>query len=140
VVGSLLLAIPIYALWALPTVGWLLMCSAWAKSKPFLWALMLPVFAGILVSWFDLMRGFDLGSDWFWANVVGRLLLGTVPGAHIPYRDAAARITDEEDVFQLLDPAFNLGNYAMPELWIGAVFGAVFIFAAIRMRRWRDDA
>jgi ABC-2 type transport system permease protein len=129
-----------YALWALPTVGWLLMCSAWAKSKPFLWAIMLPVFAGILVSWFDLMRGFDLGSDWFWANVVGRLLLGTVPGSHIPYRDAAAQVSDQDDVFHLLNPAFTLENYAMPELWIGALAGAAFIYAAIRMRRWRDEA
>ncbi|GAB3733519.1 ABC transporter permease [Luteimonas pelagia] len=140
VAGSLLLAIPVYALWALPTVGWLLLCSAWAKSKPFLWAIMLPVFAGIFVSWFDLMRNFELGSDWFWANVVGRLLLGTVPGSHIPYRDAAAHVSDPDDVFQLLNPAYTLENYAMPELWIGAVFGAAFIYGAIRLRRWRDDA
>src|SRR5690606_15944162 len=28
-----LAAIPVYALWALPTVGWLLLCSSWARSK-----------------------------------------------------------------------------------------------------------
>src|SRR5688572_22235054 len=27
-------AIPVYALWAMPTVGWLMLCSAWARSKP----------------------------------------------------------------------------------------------------------
>jgi ABC-2 type transport system permease protein len=30
-------------------------------------------------------------------------------------------------------------NYAMPELWIGAAVGAAFLFAAIRLRRWRDE-
>src|SRR5690606_39463443 len=41
-----LAAIPVYALWALPTVGWLLLCSSWARSKPFLWAVVLPLLAG----------------------------------------------------------------------------------------------
>src|SRR3546814_806352 len=47
VAGQMLAVIPVYALWALPTAGWLLLCSSWAKSKPFLWAIMIPVFAGI---------------------------------------------------------------------------------------------
>src|SRR3546814_9511584 len=54
--------IPVYALWALPTVGWLLLCSAWSHSKPFLWAIMVPLFTGIFVSWFDLMEMFHLTS------------------------------------------------------------------------------
>src|SRR5690606_35567154 len=36
VAGQLVAVIPVYALWALPTAGWLLLCSSWAKSKPFL--------------------------------------------------------------------------------------------------------
>src|SRR5687768_11137875 len=32
VAGQFIAAIPVYALWALPTVGWLLLCSAWARS------------------------------------------------------------------------------------------------------------
>src|SRR3546814_12732642 len=55
--------IPVYALWALPTVGWLLLCSAWSHSKPFLCAIMVPLFTGIFVSWFDLMEMFNLDSS-----------------------------------------------------------------------------
>ena len=85
--GSLLVAaIPVYALWALPTVGWLLLCSAWSRSKPFLWAIMIPVFAGIFVSWFDLMQAFNLESVWFWQNVVARILFSVVPGSWIGCR------------------------------------------------------
>ncbi len=38
-----LITIPVQVLWALPTVGWLLLCSCWARSKPFLWAVLIPV-------------------------------------------------------------------------------------------------
>ena len=81
IAAQFIAAIPVYALWSLPTVGWLLLCSAWARSKPFLWALMIPAFAGIFVSWFDIMQVFDLQSTWFWKNIVARVLLGTVPGS-----------------------------------------------------------
>src|SRR4249919_3732456 len=60
IAAKLVATIPVYALWSLPTVGWLMLCSAWSRSKPFLWAVMIPLFAGIFVSWFDLMNLFDL--------------------------------------------------------------------------------
>ena len=43
ITGSVLALLPLYALWALPTVGWLMLCSAAARSKPFLWALIVPI-------------------------------------------------------------------------------------------------
>ncbi|MBB1089212.1 hypothetical protein H4F99_12060 [Lysobacter sp. SG-8] len=135
--------IPVYALWALPTVGWLMLCSAWARSKPFLWAIMVPLFAGIFVAWFDVMELFDMQSGWFWANVVGRLLLGTVPGAHLPYRGDADHMLQNHDgveaVLREASPIAMLNSLSMPELWIGAVAGAAMIFVAIRLRRWRDE-
>ena len=135
----LVASIPVYALWALPTVGWLLLCSAWARSKPFLWAMMVPLFAGIFVTWFDLMQAFNLETVWFWKNVVGRLLLSVVPGSWV---DAA----QFEENFEGLDTLGTLvgmkGTYSTlltPQLWIGVVAGAAMIFGAIRLRRWRDE-
>jgi len=133
-------AIPIYALWSLPTVGWLLLCSAWARSKPFLWALMIPAFAGIFVSWFDLMNVFNLESSWFWKNIVARVLLGTVPGS---WFDVARLEHVDVDGPKAVTEAINLhAIYSVlltPQLWIGVIAGAAMIFAAIRMRRWRDE-
>ena len=144
--GSMIAAIPVYALWALPTVGWLLLCSAWSKSKPFLWAIMLPVFAGIFISWFDIMNLFNLESGWFWKNIVARGLLSAVPGtwfdavninnAHITSSEAARQI---ESVHQLLSLKTTYSVLLTPQLWIGAVAGAAMIYGAIRLRRWRDD-
>lgn len=142
VAATMLAGLPVYALWALPTIGWLLLCSAGARSKPFLWALMIPLFAGIFVSWFDLMKVFSLDASWFWANVVGRLLLGTVPGMDLLYRAGGASDVGPQSLDGVLDQlsaSNQLASLAMPELWIGAIVGALMILGAIRLRRWRDE-
>ncbi len=143
IAASSLAWIPVYALWALPTVGWLLLCSAWSRSKPFLWAIMVPLFAGIFVSWFDLMELFKLDSAWFWGNIAGRLLLGTVPGMDLLYRDGFGQGTGEhglQEIIQNLSPAGQLASLATPQIWIGAVVGALMIYAAIQLRRRRELA
>ena len=133
-------AIPVYALWALPTVGWLMLCSAWARSKPFLWALMIPAFAGIFVSWFDVMHVFNLESTWFWKNIVARLLFGTVPGSWFDSaRFEHVNIDGPQAVSHLVNLRSMYSVLLTPELWLGVVAGAIMIFVAIRLRRWRDE-
>lgn len=140
VVGAFLIGIPVYALWALPTAGWLLLCSAWARSKPFLWAIMIPVFSGILVSWFDLTKLFNMDSSWYWKHIVGRALLGTFPGSDLLYQDAFDKGSgDVHATLHQLSATSALNTLSSPELWIGAVAGLVMIYGAIRLRRWRDD-
>ncbi|APG06157.1 hypothetical protein BJI69_21115 [Luteibacter rhizovicinus DSM 16549] len=141
VVFNLILLLPLYAIWALPTLGWLLLCSAWAKSKPFLWAIALPVGSGVIVSWFGLMGLVNLSTDWYWKNVVSRLLGSLVPGSWvgnaspvvIPGHSNPAALLDT------LDLAYHYSALASPSLWIGAAAGAAMIAAAIWFRRWRDD-
>lgn len=143
-VGAALAWIPVYALWSLPTVGWLMLCSAWARSKPFLWAIMLPLFAGIFVSWFGLMDMMQSSAGWFWKNIVGRLLLGLFPGMDIVYRVSAdGALARQPDVKQFLSDssmASQLASFTMPQLWIGALAGVVMIFAAIQLRQRRELA
>ena len=136
-VASHLSRLPVYLLWGLPTAGWLLMCSAWAKSKPFLWGVMLPIFAGIIVATTKVMQLFDLTTGWFWQHIVGRLLLGTLPGSDVFYRmdQLRAVISDRDNLVAALSPANQMGALQLPELWIGAAFGVVFIIIAIRLRR-----
>lgn len=138
---NLITLIPLYAIWALPTVGWLLFCSAWTRSKPFLWALLAPLAAGIIVSWFGLMGLFNLSGLWFWKNIVGRMLLSVVPGGWI--RDTVPISNEPSDPSILLDHiglAYNYAALASPDLWIGAAAGLALITAAIWLRRWRDDS
>jgi ABC-2 type transport system permease protein len=143
IAASSLAWIPVYALWSLPTVGWLLLCSAWSRSKPFLWALMVPLFTGIFVSWFDLMELFNLDSAWFWRNVVGRLLMGTIPGMDLVYRHGLSENVDSQDVqgvLESLSPASQLASLGSLQIWIGAVVGALMIYGAIQLRRRRELA
>ena len=144
-VGYVIGALPVYAAWSLPTIGWLLMVSAWARGKPFLWAVMLPVFSGVIVSWFGLMQLFDLRTSWFWQHVVSRLLLSAVPGSDLVLRDGAAQLAGRlqhgpEAFAALLSLKTAYASFATADMWIGVAVGTAMIFAAIRLRRWRDDS
>jgi ABC-2 type transport system permease protein len=145
VAANLVGALPVYALWALPTVGWLLLVSAWARSKPFLWALLVPVFAGVLVTWFDVMKLFGLNAGWFWQHIVGRLLLGTWPGMDVLYRAASDPAMQNfepngpQDVVALFSAQYAWGAFATLDLWLGAAAGIAMIFGAVYFRRSRDE-
>jgi hypothetical protein len=134
--------IPLYVLWALPSIGWLLLCSAWARNKPFLWAVALPVATGLLVSWFGIMGLFNLPTTWFWKNIVQRGLLSVFPGsgsvfghngniAHSVAGNPGMDFMDLGNTYQLL---------ASANLWIGVVIGLGLLAGAIWFRRWRDDS
>ena len=144
IVGQMLLMVPLYALWALPTAGWLLLCSAWSRRVPFLWAVGLPLLTGALVSWAVMLTGMYrdipvLGSMWRYG--IARLLTGTFPGTHlIGLSDAAPHHSRPQDLHQILQYVGGLNAWASPALWIGAVLGVAMVFGAIRLRRWRTEA
>jgi len=145
-VASLLSSIPVYALWAAPAVGWLLLCSAWARSKPFLWAVAAPVVAGLMVTWFDIMGVFNLPATWFWSNIVARLLLSVFPGSHIAmdphslHHISSADLGDVHNPLALISPTQTYAVLASPNLWIGVAAAVAMIAGAIWFRRVRDDS
>ena len=148
---KLILLIPLNALWALPTIGWLLLCSAFARSKPFLWAVAVPVALGAIMGFTHLLQQFSIPSAWYWRNIVGRILFGVVPGGwfgagNIGSLGTLARGNGDtpleklDFVDSLLSWNHILGALASPELWIGAVAGVGLIVAAIHFRRQRTEA
>jgi ABC-2 type transport system permease protein len=142
IAASLLAQVPVYALWALPTVGWLMLCSAWSRSKPFLWALLIPVFSGIVVGWFGFMHVFSLDTAWFWRHIVARGLLSAFPGSwymNPVLQDGVGQINNPGDFVSAIQFGKSWAIFGSMELWIGAAVGAAMIYAAIRLRRWRDD-
>ncbi|WP_238346110.1 hypothetical protein [Luteimonas saliphila] len=133
-------AIPVYALWAMPTIGWLMLCSAWARSKPFLWAIMIPLFAGIFVGWLEFLGVLDDATWPFFKHVVLRMLTSVFP---MTWMDLQYLEQVDFDVpgaaRNLMNPVGVYRNLANANLWIGVAAGAAMIFGAIRLRRWRDE-
>lgn len=123
----------------MPTIGWLLLCSAWAKSKPFLWAVALPIGAGIMVSWFDLMQSISMPDTWFWKQVVARLLLSIAPGSWIDTAQIDDNFQGPQDLLRMVDLGAAYATLASPQLWVGAIAGIAMIFAAVHFRRKRDE-
>ncbi|MCI1709569.1 MAG: hypothetical protein LKM39_03750 [Chiayiivirga sp.] len=136
---NLIAMLPVQILWALPTIGWLLLCSAWAKSKPFLWAVALPIGAGIMVSWFDLMQSISMPDTWFWKQVVARLLLSIAPGSWIDTAQIDDNFQGPQDLLRMVDLGAAYATLASPQLWVGAIAGIAMIFAAVHFRRKRDE-
>jgi ABC-2 type transport system permease protein len=140
----LILRIPVNALWALPSVGWLFLVSSYVRSKTFLWATLVPVLSGVLVTWFSLMKAFSLPGTWYWKNIVGRSLLSLVPGSWVWFDFTPETFTRIKSPSQFTDAFLSLdvlGQQLMsPQLWIGAVAGAGMIALSIHFRRLRVEA
>jgi ABC-2 type transport system permease protein len=110
----------IHSLWYAPIWCWFLLVSAWAKRTPLLWATLPPLALGVLevialhsVHVFDLLKyrihGPE-GSDSFSSGTMGSMSMSMSP-AHF---------------------------LATPGLWTGLALAAVFLAAAIQLRRYRN--
>jgi ABC-2 type transport system permease protein len=110
------------ALWYAPLYGWLLLVSGWARRAPFLWAVLPPL--GLCV-----VEKFAFDTGWF-AHVLGDRLGGGVNVAFASPPPGAPGLPMPQ-----FDPA---GFAASPGLWLGLVVGAVFLAAAVRLRRTRE--
>jgi ABC-2 type transport system permease protein len=136
--------LPVYVVWALPTVGWLLLVSSWARTKPFLWAVGIPVVSLVLLKWISAAMlassGEELAILPAAKSIVARLLSGVMPGIWYTYTGMPAipRPT-EHGIDANAIVASSYATLAGASAWIGAAMGAAMLFAATRMRRWRDE-
>jgi ABC-2 type transport system permease protein len=144
IIGGVLASLPVYILWAMPAIGWLMLCSAWARSKPFLWAVLLPVLACVIVSMMRILPGSTFPVDKVWYTLVYRGLLSVVPGAWFPAIGAdptgGREITSPDQLASAIDLTSSWQAFATADLWIGVVLGVAFIAAAVYLRRWRELA
>jgi ABC-2 type transport system permease protein len=136
--------LPVYVLWALPTIGWLLMVSSWARSKVFLWAVGVPVIALVIVKWVDFLitgnQGMNSGLVYAAKEIVNRGLGGLVPGIWFAFSEHTVAMRPGPNGIEMATVMQQSWmTLASPGVWIGAAAGVAMIVVAIRMRRWRDE-
>ncbi|MEY2439083.1 MAG: type transport system permease protein [Verrucomicrobiota bacterium] len=119
---ALLYGLAAIALWHAPIYGWLLLVSGCVRRATFLWAV-LPIIA------IQIFEKITFGTSYFGAFVKHRLI-GFAPGAF----EFQGRDHPTIDSLSQLTPGRYLSS---PGLWIGLLFAAAFLAAAVRMRRYR---
>jgi ABC-2 type transport system permease protein len=133
--------LPVYVLWALPTVGWLLMVSSMARSKVFLWAVGTPVITTLLLLWAQKALHFGINAPWFASHITNRILLGVVPGSWFAFSRGTVTLSHEGNRPPLPDAIFS-GSWetlAGPSVWVGVAAGVAMIAVAVYMRRRREE-
>lgn len=142
----MLLIFPVDAIFALPTAGWLLFWSAYARSKPFLWAVLVPLFAFVANSWIGLMGLPHLDREFMLKDVIARLLFGVMPGWWLDdasggrrlFRDGMS-VGEDSNIVSMFDPGQVYASFASPGVWVGAAAGIGLIAASIWLRRRRIE-
>jgi ABC-2 type transport system permease protein len=108
----------VHGLWYAPLYGYLLLVSAWAPRAPFLWAFLPPfVICGV--------ERIAFNTSHFLALLQYRLL---------GQGDAMAPHSAPPDFMASLMPAHF---FSTPGLWTGLAVAAVFLAAAVRLRRYQ---
>src|SRR5580693_9632879 len=122
----LLYGLAVLALWHAPLYVWLLLVSGWARRATFLWAVLPPLAIGV----------FEKTA--FHTSYFGSLLHDRLSG----FAADAFAFKGQDGV--PVDPHFipltqlTTGKFlATPGLWIGLGVAAIFLAAAVRLRRYR---
>ncbi len=144
IVGQIFSVLPVYMMWSVPTIGWLMLCSAWSRRFPFLWAVLVPLLGCAMVSMTGLIISAISGADFphgdIWYVVALRGLGSLIPGLwYVNAVDAESVLKGTEGVSPQLDLSSTWAAFGTLDMWIGVAVGAAMIFLAIRLRRWRDE-
>jgi ABC-2 type transport system permease protein len=112
--------VTVHGLWYAPLYGWLLLVSAWAPRAPFIWAFLPP-----FVIWG--LEKIVFQTSHFLAMLQYRLT-GPEPSSAAAPHGTVMEIISALTLAQFL---------TTPGLWIGLIIAAAFLFAAVRLRRYR---
>jgi ABC-2 type transport system permease protein len=112
----------VIALWYAPIYGWALLISGIARRATFLWAVLPPLAIGIF-------EKVTFNTSYFGSMLKDRLLgAGETAFNFHPHRSISIDLLSQ----------LTLGRFlTTPGLWIGLLFAAGFVIAAVQMRRYR---
>lgn len=110
--------VTVHGLWYAPFYGWMLLVSVGAPRAPFVWAF-LPPFLIVAV------ENLTFNTHYFASMLLHRL---TGPETPAP---------PNSSMMAQMAAITPIRFFSEPGLWIGLAIAAAFIFAAIRLRRYR---
>jgi ABC-2 type transport system permease protein len=111
----------VHGLWYAPIYGWLLMVSAWARRAPLLWASLPLLVIGVV-------ERIVFNTSHFGTMLAHRMMGGAGGDEYMP-------ASLSMDPLMHFSPAAFLSS---PGLWIGLAIAAVFLAAAVRLRRYAE--
>src|ERR1700685_642905 len=122
----LLYSLIVFALWHSPLYMWFLLVSGWARRATFLWAVLPPLAIAAL-------EYIAFRTCYFGSLLHDRL--GGFAARAFDLRDKNGVAIDPHFIpLAQLTPGRFLSS---PSLWIGLIFAAIFLFAAVRLRRYQ---
>jgi len=123
----LLYSLIVVALWHAPLYCWLLLVSGWARRATFLWAVLPPLMLAVAEN-----IAFHTS---FLGSVLHNRLLG-FSAAAFDLKDKNGVAIDAHFIpLAQLAPGRFLSS---PSVWVGLVVAAIFLAAAVRLRRYRE--
>jgi ABC-2 type transport system permease protein len=111
----------VHGLWYAPIYGWLLLVSAWAPRAPFIWAFLPP-----FVIWGVERIAFRTSH---FLGLLQYRLTGPEPS------NATAR---SGNLMEMMSTLTAVQFFSTPGLWVGLAVAAIFLAAAVRLRRYRE--
>jgi ABC-2 type transport system permease protein len=126
----MLLATLFAVLWYAPIAGYLLLVSAWVRRAPILWAT-LPFVLGPVLEWIAFGTRYLLSFIDYRVNGIWEIL--GVGRANIVSKHSLHPVGTALEVLDFR------GALTAVNLWLGLAVTAALVYAAIRIRRYRDD-
>jgi ABC-2 type transport system permease protein len=115
--------VTVHGLWYAPIYGWLFLVSAWSPRAPLVWALLPPfVICGV--------EKLAFNTTYFLTLLEARFLGSSAPQPMHPMQHASGSM-------QMADQLVPVHFFTEPGLWIGLAIAAVFLAAAVRLRKYR---
>ncbi len=116
----------VHSLWYAPVYAWMMLISAWARRTPFLW-FAAPLFLILMLERMVGGRAFRLFLGYRFTGAIGLAF-------------ETRGVSGEPPAFERLSQ-LTPGNFlATPGLWVGLMAAAVFIVAAVKLRRQREPS
>jgi ABC-2 type transport system permease protein len=130
--GLMLYGLVVSMLWFAPLAAALLLVSAWARKNVFLWTTLPPVIAIIMERIaFGTRYTMHLLQYRTW-GIWNALGVDPTPSGGVTH----GRVVSLADLFDHIAMGKAFLNI---DLWLGVAVAAVFVTAAVRIRRYRDD-